>query len=212
MKPFISNKKSGLLLASTAVIAIGLLSATPSLGDTVVVTQPDGRVISQTTTIETMPLNRDHNGNLLLTPSEIHAIRFLDLDLNADGIMSTNEIGEMLFKLYDTNGNNVIDNVEYDRRATITIQPIEQHTVVYYDLNGDGRADEVQHTYETFLRDTQLTRFDTNKNGLSPREFTELHFNSVDVNNDRMIDLPEWQGTYNAAIDKANKEAARFNH
>lgn len=117
----------------------------------------------------------------------------------------------MLFKLYDADSNGVIDNNEYERRAVITVMPMEKNTSVSYDFDGDGNTDVTKHTYETFTRDTLLTRYDANRDGLSPHEFMDMYFNEADVNNDRMVDLKEWQGSYITSIDKTNKEKARLN-
>jgi hypothetical protein len=144
-------------------------------------------------------------------PTGARVINFADFDLNRDGLLSLDEIGRMLFKLYDTDGNEIIDNKEFERRAVVTVLPMERNTVISYDFDGDGRPDETKYTYQTFMQDTLLSRFDANKDGLSPHEFTNRFFNEADINNDHAVDLKEWQGSYTAAIDKANKERARFN-
>lgn len=182
-----------------------------------VTTTTEGETINKIITSQTPISNPQMDTQVISTErywvneNGIHTINFIDFDLTKDNIFSTNEVGETLFKLYDDDGNNVIDNVEYEQRFVVTIKPIEKSTVVYYDYDGDGKSDEAKYTYETFRRDTQLSRFDENKNGLSAREFTNLHFNIVDVNNDNMIDLKEWQGTYVSSIDAANKQKALLN-
>jgi hypothetical protein len=138
-------------------------------------------------------------------------INFIDFDMNRDGILSINEIGEMLFKLYDTDGNMVVDNIEFERRSVVTVLPMEKNTVIEYDFDGDGLADKTKYTYETFMKDTLLTRFDSNMNGLSPHEFTDLPFLKADVNNDKVVDFKEWQGSYIPSIKKANEAKALFN-
>ena len=193
--------KTKYLLASTA-LAAGLLQATPSCSETVVhetVTEsPAG-----TTTVTT-----EEHRTVMTGP---HSINFMDFDLNKDGIVSVNEVARVLFKLYDTDGNEVIDNNEYERRINISLMPVQKDTVVSYDFDGDGRPDMTKYTYETFLQDTWLTRFDKNRDGLSAHEFTGRDFLEADVNHDHAIDFKEWQGTYIASIDKTNKEKARVN-
>jgi hypothetical protein len=231
-KSVLAPGRASRLLASTALAAC-LLQAAPSLGDMVThetVTETPGTTTVRKTVTETTPgstsvrttVTSDQPGE---TKTEVHwrteehsvsatgarIINFMDFDLNKDGILSVNEVGEMLFKLYDTDGNEVIDNNEYERRAVVTVMPMEKNTVVSYDFDGDGKPDETKYTYETFTRDTLLTRFDKNKDGLSPHEFTGLYFLSADVNRDKAIDLKEWQGSYIASIDKKNKDNARFN-
>lgn len=138
-------------------------------------------------------------------------VNFMAYDANHDGILSMGEVGEMLFGLYDADGNQVIDNKEFERRAVLTVTPVEKTTVIKYDYNNDGIADQANYTYESFLRDTQLSRFDQNKDGLSPHEFTGREFIVADVNNDKVVDLQEWKGSYTYSIDKKNKEASQTN-
>lgn len=196
-----------------------MLQAAPSFAETVttretVTESPSGTTVKKTvTTDETVTTGttswktEEHS----VPAAGARIINFIDFDLVKDGILSINEVGEMLFKLYDTDGNNVIDNIEYEHRAVITVMPMEKNTTVFYDFDGDGKTDETQHTYETFMQDTLLTRFDKNKDGLSPHEFMDMGFLKGDVNNDKVIDLKEWQGSYIPSIDKKNQEKALLN-
>jgi hypothetical protein len=212
------------LFASTA-LALCLMQAAPSFSEMVVQettteTQGGGTTVKKTVT-ETAPdsttvhttVTTEQPGTTTIRTRwrTVQEINFVDFDVNGDGIQSTNEIGELLFSLYDTDGNNVIDNVEYGRRSAVTVMPVQQDRVVSYDFDGDGKIDETKYTYETFMQDTQLSRYDKNMNGLSPYEFTGLDFLAVDINKDQAVDLKEWQGTYIASIDKANKANARLN-
>jgi hypothetical protein len=225
--------KTKYLLASTAIMAC-MLHAVPSYSDTVVheivTTSSVGATVVKKTVTETAPdsttvhttVTTDEPGMVRtethmkteehsVTISGAHVINFMDFDLNKDGVLSRNEIGKMLFKLYDTDGNEIIDNKEYERRSIITVLPMQKDTMVSYDFDGDGKPDVTKYTYETFAQDTLLSRYDTNKDGLSPHEFTGLDFLAADVNHDHAIDLKEWQGSYISSIDKANKEKARLN-
>lgn len=139
-------------------------------------------------------------------------LRFPDFDVNKDGLLSRDEVGQMLFKLYDTDGNQVIDNIEYERKAVVTVMPMERTTTVSYDFDGDGKPDQTEVTQESFMRDTLLTRFDANRDGLSPHEFTGRDFLAADVDRDRAVELNEWQGSYIESLDKANKDKARLNN
>lgn len=146
-----------------------------------------------------------------VVPAGTRVINFMEFDLNKNGILSLPEIGEMLFKLYDTDGNEIIDNNEYERRAAVTVIPMEKNSVVSYDFDGDGVADKVEYTYEMFMQDTLLTRFDKNKDGLSAHEFIDKAFLGADLNKDKAIDLKEWQASYIPSIERELKEKARFN-
>lgn len=146
-----------------------------------------------------------------IIPTGTQVVNFNEFDINRDGILSADEVGEMLFKLYDTDGNQVIDNHEYERKAVLTVTPVEKMTVTKYDFNNDGIADQANYTYQTFLKDTQLSRFDGNRDGLTPHEFTDMEFLVIDANNDKAVELKEWKGSYIASIRKKNEEANRTN-
>ncbi len=206
------------LLVSTALLAL-MLHTAPSFGGTVVqetVTEtPNGTIVEKTVTtgvpatVPTQTTWKSEERSTAATGARV--VNFMDFDLNRDKILSINEIGKMLFQLYDTDGNEVIDNVEYDRRAVVTVMPMEKNTVVSYDFDGDGIADKTRYTYETFTRDTLLTKFDRNKDGLSPHEFMDMPFLTADANHDKGIVLTEWQGSYIPNLDKQNRAKGSVN-
>lgn len=217
--------KTNCLLATAALFGL-MLQATTSFGGTVVrettTTTPNGSSTTTTTqqSVTTSPVTATGTTSTeTYWRTEEHStgtpgariINFIQFDMNNDRILSINEIGVMLFKLYDTDGNQVIDNIEYERRAVVTVLPMEKNTVVSYDFDGDGLADKTQYTQETFSRETLLTRFDANKDGLSPHEFMDMHFNEADVNNDKVVDEKEWRGSYIPRLDKLNKQKAQVN-
>lgn len=211
-----STKVLLVFAALAACMTAAMLSYADQITRETVIQTPDGTTTKRTVTTET-PLStttttwQESTERAILPASSTRIINFVDFDVNRDAIMSVNEIGETLFNIYDTDGNEVIDNIEYDRRAAVTIMPVEKNTVVHYDMDNDGIADKVTYTYETFMQNSLLARFDANRDGLSPREFTGLHFMEADVNNDKAVDLAEWKGSYIPAIDKKNKAEARFN-
>jgi hypothetical protein len=226
--------KTKYLMASTALVAF-MLPALPSLAETVTretVIQTTGSPTVKKTVTHSAPSDSGATIRTTVTTGaptttrtetrwkteqstisgiDARSIDFIEFDINQDAILSIDEVGRRLFELYDIDGNNVIDNIEYERRAIATIRPVEKNTVISYDFDGDGLVDETRHTYETFLQDSLLTRFDTNRNGLSPREFMDTDFMLADINNDKVVDLKEWQGSYMPALDKTNKEKALLN-
>ncbi len=148
----------------------------------------------------------------VVVPAGVEAFNIKDFDLNGDGVLVRAEVGERLFKLYDVDGNGVIDNIEYQRRAITTLQPVERTTTISYDLTGNGTPDKQETTHERFLRETQLSHFDKNNKGLSARDLLDRSFASADVDNDKFISLREWRGAYDAAIDHSNHVRGSYNN
>ncbi len=208
------------LLATTALLTC-LSQATPSFSDTVVrqsVTEaPNGTIVKKTVTTE-QPSATVTKTEIITPPQEQlvsgrgdHIFSFADADLNHDGVLSMNEVGKMMFRIYDVNGNGAIDNNEYERHTRITVTPAEKTTITSYTVDDDSTADKTTYTRENFMEGSRLSRFGTVKEGLSPHEFIGQDFMSVDVNRDHAVDLKEWQGTYIASIDKKNKTNAETN-
>lgn len=138
-------------------------------------------------------------------------VNFMDFDLNGDGVLSTEEAGEMLFKLFDGDGNGVIDNVEFETRNVMTVVPMEKETIVKYDFDDAGNAQKVERTQENFIEKTQLSRFDQAGQGLSPHEFVGKTFRQMDVNRSGFIEKNEWQGAYNETINRKNHNQSFYN-
>ena len=210
------------LLTTTALLTC-MLQAAPSYSDTVIhetVTEsPGGTVVKKTVTTEQPAPATTVVKTEITTPGEEHIISgngdrilfFADFDLNHDGILSMNEVGKKMFRIYDLDGNGVIDNNEYEKHTIVTVSPTEKTTITSYRIDDEGTADTTTYTRESFMQDSRLANFTTVKEGLSPHEFIGKSFNLVDINRDHAIDLKEWQGTYIASIDKKNKINAETN-
>ncbi len=140
-----------------------------------------------------------------------HLFNLADFDINKDGVLSTPEVGEKLFAIYDADGNGMIDNIEYEKNVVVTVLPVEKTTTITYDFDGDGVAEQHEKVHETFLTYTQLARFDGNKDGLSAREFTGRGYLEADIDGDQKISKKEWQGTYIEGIDRSNKIKGNLN-
>lgn len=126
----------------------------------------------------------------------INEVDFTVFDTNGDGLYSMPEVGERLFKSFDKDGNGHIDNIEWDHKAVMTIVPMEKKTFHYIDSNDDGRVEKSIYTYETFYDASGLSMFDTNKNGLSAKEFIGVGYRKLDRDDNNMIDLSEWKEAY----------------
>lgn len=121
---------------------------------------------------------------------------FSAFDLNKDGILDMAEVGTKLFYIFDTDGNEVIDNIEFENKKVMTIIPMEKETFKFVDYNGDGAADDTSYTHESFFKTSGLMRFDHNMDGLSPHEFVNEYFIALDDNNSKAIELDEWKEAY----------------
>ena len=133
----------------------------------------------------------------IVTPNATQ-VNFDLFDVNGDGQFSMSEVGEKLFYLFDRDGNKLIDNIEWDHKGVFTVLPTEKETYTFVDYNDDGEVDATSYTFETFYAQSGLARFDNDKDGLSPRDFTEQAINQVDDNDDATVDLQEWQEVYTA--------------
>lgn len=127
-------------------------------------------------------------------------INLNNFDLNKDNMLSSYEVSEMLFKLFDTDTSGAIEPAEFDFRSVLTVAPMEKTTAWSYDYDNDGVADNTQYTFQTFTQDTQLARFDQNKDGLSPHEFVDKTLAAIDTDGNNRIDLTEWRTAYMARI------------
>jgi hypothetical protein len=142
---------------------------------------------------------------------DVNTVNFSEMDINRDGILSRTEVGEKLFYIFDTDGNMVVDNIEFRQKRVYTIIPVEQKTVVSTDFNDDGIADETKMTYDSFIRESGLMRFDEDKDGLSPEDFIQQSFLSLDDNEDGTLDVEEWKEAYVASRRPLSAEQERYN-
>lgn len=126
-------------------------------------------------------------------------INFSAFDLNRDGIYTKDEVGERLFRVFDTDGNHMIDNTEWTNRNVMTIKPMESTTIRTIDYGSDGQIDQATENYTTFVQQSGLARFANSPDGLSAADFTDIPFNVVDTSGNYMVELNEWKTAYNKA-------------
>lgn len=189
------KKFTPLMIATAAVVAFSALPA-----------QAQMHMDTQKTVVKT-EIRED-----VVVPAGVMTFKIEDFDLNGDGSLMKEEVGDKLFKMYDRDGNGVVDNLEYARRALATVQPVERTTTVSYDVTGNGSIDKQETSQERFMRETQLSRFANNDKGLSAQELLDRTFRGADINDDHFISLKEWRGAYNAAIDRSNKIQGNLNN
>ncbi|MGN7438381.1 MAG: hypothetical protein ACTHOO_07025 [Alcanivorax sp.] len=141
----------------------------------------------------------------------IEEVNFSAFDLNNDGDFTKQEIGERLFKSFDRDGNQMIDNIEWDHKTVMTIIPMEVKTLTYIDSDDDGKNEDIQYDYETFVEISGLSKFDKNMNGLSAKEFIEKGYQALDTDDDNLISLKEWKAAYELSDKPANADQDRYN-
>ena len=141
----------------------------------------------------------------------INKIDFSAFDVNKDGLYAKTEVGEKLFYTFDRDGNEVIDNLEWDNRSVYTITPMEKETFTFVDYNSDGYTELSTYTYDQFYKESALIRFDKNKNGLSASEFIGVGFQELDDNDSNTIELDEWKEAYIEMTKPKNAEQERYN-
>lgn len=126
----------------------------------------------------------------------IRNIDFSEFDLNEDGSYSMEEVGEKMFYIFDTDGNQVIDNIEWNNVNFYTITPMQAESFKYVDRDGDGNFVLKDHSYDTFYVQSGLAKFDKDGTGLSAAKFIGAGFEELDSDDDKMITLREWQRVY----------------
>lgn len=150
-----------------------------------------------------------------ITPEKVKGANMVDMsvfDQNKDGVLSMQEVGEKLFEMFDQDGNEVIDNIEYKTNSVMTIAPMEMNTLTFVDYAGDGTVDRTEYTHDEFLKASQLTRFAGDLDGLSPEDLMKKPFAELDDNNDKVIDRQEWKEAYSGLVKLPHEEPERYNN
>ncbi|HIF25185.1 MAG TPA: hypothetical protein EYQ41_03325 [Micavibrio sp.] len=178
------------LALSATVAAVALMGAIPAA---------QAETEKTTTVVQTRTL------------PETNQIKFSMFDVNNDGMYSREEVGEKLFYVFDKDGNEVIDNIEWDQETMYTIIPMEKETYRFVDYNDDGYTDLTEYTYEAFYQDSGLIRFDEDEDGLSAKEFINEGFLALDLDDSGTIELDEWEKAYIASLAPLNAEQDIYN-
>ena len=140
-------------------------------------------------------------------------VNFAAFDLNHDGRLSRNEVGTELFYIFDTDGNEVIDNIEYKKPMVLTIIPMEKQEITSVDFNDDGLPDTTTFNQDEFFKQSMLARFDKNHTGLSAEQFlNDRYYFTLDDNHDKTVDLKEFRAAYNKATSPSAANPNRYNN
>lgn len=142
---------------------------------------------------------------------EMNKTNFSAFDLNDDQVLSMQEVGEKLFYIFDTDGNEVIDNIEFDHKQVMTVIPMEKDTYTFVDWDNDGEAEQSTYTRENFFEVSGLMRFDKNMDGLTAEEFIGKTMLELDIDKSKVIELDEWESAYEESVRPANAEQERYN-
>lgn len=126
----------------------------------------------------------------------VEKISLSSFDANQNGALSMEEVGEKMFYAFDLDGNEIIDDNEWETQTVMTIVPMEKETYQYVDVDHDGVAESSTYTYETFYAESGLAMLDAEKDGLSAEEFINVGFYELDDDDNHKITLQEWEEAY----------------
>ena len=138
-------------------------------------------------------------------------VNFSEFDLNKDGILSRAEIGTKLFYIFDTDGNEVIDNIEYKRPMVLSIIPMEKQEIKTIDFDDDGVADATSYNKEEFFERSMLARFDKDSRGVSAQSFLDRVYWQLDDNKDKTVDIKEFREAYIKSVSPSAANPNRYN-
>lgn len=178
-------------LTFTSAAAIALMAGAFSANADILVSSVDTGV-NAAVSLET-PIAATTKKTTITTNNNMNVMAY---DLNGDGILSMPEVGEKLFYEFDADGNESLDNVEFNKAKVITVEPVEQTTVVETDIDGDGVVDSQTVESAIFLDQTGLARFDNDGDGLTPREFIGESLLELDTDKSGLVELDEWKTAY----------------
>lgn len=176
------------MLAATAAIAVVVSSV--------------GMAQAGTVTTHTITKQKDINA---------YKVNFSAFDINNDGILSKQEVGTRLFESFDGDHNGQIDNLEIKQKNVLTIIPMETETLHLVDYDNDGMTDRSSLSYNDFIVQSGLARFDGDGDGLSAEEFLNGNFQELDLNDNNMIDMQEWKRAYASIYLPRHQMAQTYN-
>jgi Ca2+-binding EF-hand superfamily protein len=114
-------------------------------------------------------------------------------DIDGDGTIQADEFSRSVFRLWDTDESNDIDDGEWSAAHRTWYQPGQRHGMFDdWDDDGDGYLSRTETTRG--IRRTNLFGHwdDDGSNGLDREEFTDHAFNVWDENDNEYVDQEEW--------------------
>ncbi len=144
------------------------------------------------------------------TPNK-KSINLMEFDLNDDGRLTQEEVGEKLFKVFDRDHNGVIDNREMKKVGLITLAPMQRKTTETIEYKSLDHPTKTTINEEEFLHRSQLVKFDKDEDGLTPLDFLGMTFLKVNVKKDDVIDLYEWKRAYAESVRGKHQEQYNYN-
>lgn len=209
-----------ILHAGAIATVCGLAIAGPALADNKAdPLNPAGSpmaagIVTQETVIEDVVTKRTITDTYIQqreTPA-MKKVDFAAFDINGDGQLSHPEIGEKLFRIFDTDGNHVIDNIEYTKPMVMTVIPMVKREIVTVETAADGKVVETKTSEEEFYKQSMLHKFSDNPAGLSAQDFLSRNYWSLDDNGDKMIDVKEWKDAYTESLRPSAANPNRYNN
>ena len=121
-------------------------------------------------------------------------------------MLEPEEVGEKLFYQYDLDGNETLDNIEFNKELMVNFAPVEETRVFFVDYNNDGVLESEEVKQDVVMARTGLDRFDTDgDDGVTAREFIGQSFLQLDTDDSGMIEMREWKRVY---MEKMAPQAA----
>lgn len=205
-----THKTKWILSVSAAVLlAAPAMAATESVTQKSSTVNPDGSVsyeshtvvkekpavpaTSTTTTVVTTDAVPAVPVGTTTTTVVTHPVTFYYYDTAHHNIVANAELTEQIFKIWDTDNNNVIDNHEYYNNAMVMYEPVEYSKRTYQDIDLDGLPELTKEEYTIRLQ--KLPGYATintdKKEGVSVYEFTGFGFQAADLDDNNTVSYDE---------------------
>jgi len=206
-------KKTTMLMTCAAFLALGAVSF-GSLASAQQKVDADMVQMRAETVLKAEDGAKEVNVRVEIDEDEMakkRAINLSEFDINNDGILSRDEVGETMFRIFDRDGNMVIDNIEMKKVGFMTFTPMKKKTIETVDYFAADKEQKRTVTEEEFMETSRLIKFDKDKDGLTPLDFLGTTFYRVNVKKDGVIDLEEWKRAYAQSVRPLHEESFNYN-